>query len=104
MNLSKSDCQISDFSTVVTVSDQVSSDLGGEAVILNMKTGVYHGLNEVGAKIWDLMEQPKTVKEIHNLLVEEYEVEPEVCKNDLLSLLKNLQAVGLIEVKNETAA
>lgn len=104
MNSSKLDYEISESSTVVAVSDQVSSDLGGEAVILNMKTGIYHGLNEVGAKIWDLIEQPKTVKEIHNLLVEEYEVEPEVCKNDLLSLLKNLQSVGLIEVKNETAA
>ena len=103
MNISKLDCEISELSTVVTVSDQISSDLGGEVVILNMKTGIYHGLNEVGAKIWDLIEQPKTVKEIHNLLVEEYEVEPEVCKNDLLSLLKSLQAVGLIEVTNETS-
>lgn len=104
MNPSKLDCQISEFSTIATMPDQVSSDLGGEAVILNMKTGIYHGLNEIGAKIWDLIEQPKTVKEIQNLLLEEYEVEPEICKNDLLALLKNLQAAGLIEVKNDTTA
>ena len=104
MNVSKLNCEISEFSTVVAAPEQVSSDLGGEAVILNMATGVYHGLNEVGAKVWDLIEQPKTVKEIKELLVEQYEVEPEVCKNDLLALLKDLQAAGLVEVKNETVA
>ena len=104
MNSSKLDYEISESSTVVAVSDQVSSDLGGEAVILSMKTGIYHGLNEVGAKVWDLIEQPKTVKEIQELIVEKYEVEPEVCHNDLLVLLKDLQAAGLIEVKNDTAS
>lgn len=104
MNSPKLDCEISEFSTVVTAPDQVSSDLGGEAVILNMGSGVYHGLNEVGAKVWDLIEQPKTVKQIKELLIEEYEVDSEVCKNDLLALLKDLQAAGVIEVKNDTVA
>lgn len=104
MNSSKLNCKISESSTVVTAPDQVSSDLGGEAVILNMESGVYHGLNEVGARVWNLIEQPKTVKEIKDILVEEYEVEPQVCQDDLVALLKDLQAAGLIEVKNDTIA
>ncbi len=96
--------EITESSVVVTAEDQISSDLGGEAVILNMKTGIYHGLNEVGARVWDLIEQPKTVKEIKQVLLEEYEVEAEACTNDLFSLMNNLKTAGLIKVKNETAA
>ncbi|MBF2017503.1 MAG: lasso peptide biosynthesis PqqD family chaperone [Rivularia sp. T60_A2020_040] len=96
--------EIAESSLVVAAPDQISSDLGGEAVILNMKTGVYHGLNEVGARVWDLIEQPKAVKEIKQTLLEEYEVEAEACTNDLFSLLNNLKTAGLIQVINETAA
>jgi hypothetical protein len=96
--------EISESSIVVAAVEQISSDLGGEAVILNLKSGVYHGLNEAGARIWNLIQQPKFVKDIKQVLLEEYEVEPEVCISDLLALLDNLKDAGLIEVKNETAA
>jgi hypothetical protein len=96
--------EISESSIVVAAVEQISSDLGGEAVILNLKSGVYHGLNEAGARIWNLIQQPKFVKDLKQVLLEEYEVEPEVCMNDLLALLDNLKDAGLIEVKNETAA
>ncbi|MEA5598342.1 lasso peptide biosynthesis PqqD family chaperone [Rivularia sp. UHCC 0363] len=97
------DREIAESSIVVAAPDQISSDLGGEAVILNMKTGIYHGLNEVGARVWDLIEQPKTVKEVKQVLLEEYEVEADACTNDLFSLLNNLKTAGLIKVTNETA-
>ena len=96
--------EIAESSIVVATQDQISSDLGGESVILNMKTGVYHGLNEVGARVWDLIEKPKAVKDIKQVLLDEYEVEPDVCTDDLFLLLNNLKTAGLIEVKNETAA
>ena len=96
--------EIAESSIVVATPDQISSDLGGESVILHMKTGVYHGLNEVGARVWDLIEKPKTVKEIKQVLLEEYEVEADVCTDDLFSLLNELKTAGLIKVTNETAA
>ncbi|MCA1992893.1 MAG: lasso peptide biosynthesis PqqD family chaperone [Coleofasciculus sp. S288] len=104
MASSELEYKISESSLVVAAPGQISSDLGGEAVILNLKSGVYHGLNEVGAQIWKLIEEPKTVKEIEQALLEEYEVEPECCQRDLLALLQNLEAAGLIEVSHETAA
>lgn len=97
-------CEIAESSIVVATDEQISSDLGGESVILNMKTGVYHGLNEVGARVWDLIEKPKAVKDIKNLLLQEYEVEADTCTKDLFLLLNELKTAGLIEVKNETAA
>ncbi|BAY87293.1 hypothetical protein NIES267_68140 [Calothrix parasitica NIES-267] len=96
--------KITESSIVVATEDQISSDLGGESVILNMTTGVYHGLNEVGARVWDLIEKPKAVKDIKQVLLEEYEVEADVCTDDLFSLLNELKTAGLIKVTNETAA
>jgi hypothetical protein len=91
------------YSIVVAAKEQVSSDLAGEAVILDFKSGVYYGLNEVGASIWNLIQEPKTVSEIRDAIVAEYEIEPEVCDRDLKVLLQQLEASGLIEVRNETA-
>jgi hypothetical protein len=89
---------------VVVVKDQVSANLAGEAVILNLKSGIYYGLDEVGARIWSLIQQPKSVDEIVAGLLAEYQVEPERCQRDLLALLKQLAAANLIEVQNEPAA
>ncbi len=100
MITSTTDSAISENSIVVSVKNQISSDLGDEAVILNMNTGIYHGLNEVGAFVWNLIEQPQVVKDIQQKLLQEYEIEASVCTNDLLALLNELQSAGLIEVKN----
>lgn len=89
--------------TVVAAKDQVSSELDGEAVILNLKTGVYHGLDPVGARIWHLLQESRTVNDILNTLLEEYEVEPERCERELLTLLQKLAEQELIEVKSEAA-
>jgi hypothetical protein len=86
-------------STVVAAKDQVSSDLGGEVAILDLKAGVYYGLDAVGARIWSLIQEPRTVNEIRDILLEEYEVEPERCERDLLVLLQRLADEGIIEVE-----
>lgn len=80
--------------------DQVSSDLGGEVAILDLKAGVYYGLDAVGARIWSLIEEPRTVNEIRDILLEEYDVEPERCERDLLALLRRLADEGLVEVRS----
>ena len=90
---------VSGDSTVVAAKDQVSSDLGGEVAILDLKAGVYYGLDAVGARIWSLIQEPRTVNEIRDILLEEYEVEPERCERDLLVLLQRLADESLIEVE-----
>jgi hypothetical protein len=91
-------------STVVAAKDQVSTDLGGEMAILNLKSGVYYGLDAVGARIWDLIQGPRTVHEIRDVIVEEYDVELERCERDLFALLDQLARENLIEVTHETDA
>jgi hypothetical protein len=88
-------------STVVAIKEQISSDLAGEAVILNLQSGIYFGLNEAGAKVWSLIQRPTSVQDLRDALLADYEVEPEVCERDLLQLLQDLQAAALIEVNHE---
>ena len=95
---------ISDQTIVVAAKDQVSCDLAGEAAILNIKNGVYYGLDPVGARIWDLMQQPRAVKDIHTLITGEYDVDPGRCSQDLRNLLQKLLSEGLIEVKDGPTA
>jgi hypothetical protein len=87
--------------TIVCASkEQVSCDLLGEAVILDLKNGIYYGLDEVGARIWTLIQQPRRVQEILETLLSEYDVELERCEYDLLSLLRELKSRGLVEESN----
>ena len=92
---------ISERSTIVVTKDQVSCDLSGEAAILNLKSGVYFGLNTVGASIWKLVQEPRTVKEIRDAILEEFDVEPDLCEHDVLELLQELSTHGLIEIVDE---
>ncbi|MER3490959.1 MAG: PqqD family protein [Mastigocladus sp. ERB_26_2] len=92
---------ISENTIVVASAEQISSDLGGEVVILNLKSGTYHGLNEVGTLIWNLIQTPKTVKDIKAAILAEYEVEAERCDRDLLKLLEDLLAAELINIQND---
>jgi hypothetical protein len=95
---------VSQRSTVVASKDQVSSDLGGEVAILDLKAGVYYGLDEVGARIWGLIEKPRRVGEIRDVLVDEYDVAPDRCERDLLALLQKLADAELIEVDDGAPA
>jgi hypothetical protein len=92
---------ISANSTVVAVQEQVSSDLGGETAILNLKNGVYYGLNPVGTRIWELIQKPIAISQIREIILEEYDVSYEQCERDIMTLLENLSAEGLIEYRDE---
>ena len=95
---------ISKYSTVVAVREQVSSELAEESVILNLKSGVYYGLNAVGAWIWSRIQNPQIVSSLQEEMLGKYDVDPELCERDLLAILRDLVAAELIEVKNEAAA
>jgi hypothetical protein len=91
---------ITDMSTIVATPDQVSSKVGNEAVVLNIKTGIYFGLNDVGAVIWGLIQEPVPVARVIQALLDEYDVDPKQCRDEVLNLMKDLSNAALIEVMN----
>ncbi len=78
--------------------EQLSSDLDGETILLQMSSGLYYGLNEMGAVIWEMIQTPHQFKEIQDKLLETYEVTPEVCQQEVTRLLRELHEAGLVEV------
>ena len=87
--------------TICAIKDQVSCELDGEAVILQMSAGTYFGLNEVGRRIWSIIQQPHRFEEIVSQLLEEYEVDRAQMEADLRELLLQMLNAGLVEVRIE---
>lgn len=86
-----------DVSSLHRARDVVSRVLDGEAVLLDLREGIYFGLNEVGTRVWELLEGGPTLSELQAHIVEEFEVEPAVAERDLAELLTELVERGLIE-------
>src|SRR5262245_1000078 len=83
----------------ITISDeQVSTALGGEAAILNLKNGVYYGLDGVAARVWNLIHQPRTFREIRDILSDEYDVDAVRVDSDLRNLLSRLADERLVQI------
>lgn len=90
--------------TLVQASPGVAScDLVGEAALLDLETGIYYGLDPVGARIWGLLQQPCRVDQLLVLLQGEYEVTRERCERETLALLGQLAAAGLLRVEHAEA-
>lgn len=93
------------FSTEALVStgkDIVSSRLADEIVILDLKSGIYHGLEAVGADIWELVGNATAIHEIRDSLLDDYEVDAGRCEADLLSLIEELESHGLVQVRDQS--
>jgi hypothetical protein len=91
-------------SIIVASPDQVSCPLGEESAILNLSNTVYYGLNPIGSRIWHLIQKPKSIGDLRDALVDEYDVEPKRCETDLLELLERMRAEGLIQIESSAAA
>ncbi len=80
----------------VPAPDVVVRDLGGEAVVLDLATGTYFGLNDVGTRIWQLMDQQKTLVEVAAVLEHEFDAPVDRLEADLRAFVDRLVAKGLL--------
>ena len=85
-------------SRVAAAPDLMASDLAGEMVLLNLADGVYYGLDAVGAHVWRLLDQPRTVRAVVDDVVAQYHVDRARCENDVLTFLEDLSSHGLVVV------
>jgi hypothetical protein len=68
-----------------------------EAVILDMDTAVYYSLQETGARIWELIGQGKSVQEIIQIIVEEYDAAEQEVRKDVDEIILKLKKEKIIE-------
>jgi hypothetical protein len=78
--------------------DVVFRNLEGEAVLLNLQSGVYFGLNETGTMIWNILAENASLNDACARIVQEYAVEPDLAKSDLLKLTAQLLEKGLVTI------
>ena len=88
-------------STVKQAEDLVSCDLDGETALTSVQNGKYYAMDPIGSRIWALLEQARPVSDLCTLLLEEFEVEPSQCQQDVLALLTKLAEDNLIKVVDE---
>jgi hypothetical protein len=91
--------KISDSATITVADDLLSREMAPELVILNLRDGVYYGLEDVGVRVWSLLQKPVTLATLRDTLVAEYSVDQQACEEDVRALLADLEARGLIVVQ-----
>ena len=72
--------------------------LGEESVILDLASGTYFGLDEAGTRIWQLLQQGSTLREVCEAMLKEFDVEPQDIERDVLDLARELRDRGLIRI------
>ncbi len=91
--------ELSPSAIIVRSPDQVSGDLDGKVVLLSIENGEYYNMNEVGSRIWALLEKPMTVNALIERLLEEFEVERATCEKEAMGFLTQLQKDKLLKVE-----
>lgn len=70
--------------------DWIAARVRDEVVMMSAEQGEYIGLNEVGARIWDLIDAPVAVESLCDRLIAEFEVEPDTCRAEVDAFLAKL--------------
>ena len=92
------------FSDRVTIPDDVLiSQLQEESVILNLDSERYYGLDDVGTRFLSVLTTSQSIEAAYDRLRNEYDVDPQVLRNDLAALVKNLIDQGLVEISRKDA-
>lgn len=84
---------------VVRSPDQVSGDLDGKIVLLSIENGEYYNMNEVGSRIWELLEKPMTVSALVDQLLTEFEVDRPTCEKETTAFLSQLHKDKLLKAE-----
>ena len=74
----------------------LEADVDGEVVALNVDTGNCYGLNRVGSRVWQLLAAPVAIDDICAKLLTEYAVDHGTCERQVLELLEELRAEGIV--------
>ncbi len=84
--------------TITRHSDMLSAEIGGEAIMMSIEKGAYFGLNPVATRIWDLIEQPKSVAALIQTITDEYEVSTEQATDDVQVFVADMIERGIAQI------
>ena len=79
-------------------SELLTTVVDGELIGMSVERGACYGLNAVGTRIWELLEQPRSIDNLCAALTEEFDVDTSDCLRDVLDLAEDLRTEGLVRV------
>ncbi|MEM7240247.1 MAG: PqqD family protein [Pseudomonadota bacterium] len=82
---------------LVRGSDHVETLQNGQTLAMSLKHGKYFALRETAQRVWELLEHPRSARELAAQLSQEYDAEPDQCLKDLGPFLSELKSFGLIK-------
>jgi len=82
-------------------SEVLTQEVGGETVILDLKSESYFGLDEVGTRIWQLLQEQKDIQSIAEIMLNEYDVEEKQLGKDIQNLLTQLNKAGIVTLDSD---
>jgi len=82
--------------TIEISSEVLTQEVDGETVILDLKSESYFGLNEVGTRIWQLLQEQEDIQTITETMLNEYDMEEEQLEKDIQNLLTQLNNAGIV--------
>ena len=80
---------------IIRSTSAATAEIDGQLVALDVNKGVCYGLNDVGTRIWTLIETPASARTISEVLLDEYDVDPAMAEEQTLDLLRELLAAEL---------
>ena len=83
-------------SVVKRADDVMAANVDDELVMLRMESNGYFGLDAIGRRIWEMLEEPRTVASICSTLLDEYDVDAAACEADVLYFLAELEKHGVV--------
>lgn len=84
--------------------DWLAAKVGEELVMMSAEMGNYLGLTAVGARVWELIEAPRSLAEICARLESEFDVTPEICRAEVEAFLIDLEKHGAVALEPAPAA
>lgn len=90
---------LSDSDMIASADELLTTEFGSEVVILNLRDGVYYGLEHVGARLWSLLRTPCTVASLRDAIVLEYDVDADDCADDVRQLIRELASRHLVTIQ-----
>lgn len=88
--------------TIVSRSDEpVAVEVDGTVVMMSIDQGMYFGLEGVGPRIWALLDQPRSVDDVCAALIQEFDIDVESCRREVIEFLDELRDSRLIRIHGE---
>lgn len=86
-------------SLVTISSDVLFQELEGEAVLLNLANEHYYGLDDIGTRIWQLLQEEHNVESVVAQMLAEYDVSEALLRQDIANLIEELTQAELVTVE-----